>query len=89
MRNAQLFCWMMFVTGTFVSGFGVVWSMGINHDPSNFFLAMALGIVMMTLAQVGQIVLKQGKKIEELNKALEKSDAEMFEFIGWTRDKLR
>jgi hypothetical protein len=80
---------MMFVAGAFTYAFGIAWSMGIYHDPSNFLLSMALGITMMALAQVGRVVLKQGEDIEELNKRVKQNKEETFEFEGWVRDKLK
>lgn len=89
MRNAQLLCWVLFIAGALTSAFAIIWSEVVYHDMSQFLLTFALGIVMMSIAQVGQVVLKQARAIEDLNNHVVMMKQEAFDFEGWVRDKLK
>lgn len=83
-RLAHLLCILYGLAGLGMCGFSAIWSLQLHYDQSQFFQTMAIGISWVVISILGFYILK----LQEEMAGIMKIKDELFDFEGWTRDKL-
>jgi len=88
-RIRYLLSGVYFVLGLFISLFAFAWDVIIYHDPSQFYIAVILGVNVMIVAIMSYLFFKQAESLETHQEELKKLNEREFEFEGYVRDNVK